>query len=267
MEQINSNTDPELSRDEALDEFDEEDSEELEDRDSILDIMLAMMVVDRSEEQRYLKLDEVKEIVDRLSKLGDEIPDLHEYDMPDLSIDSILANEHVDYVSLDNEISFRMDPDKAIDIINRNSDIIRTILTIDLAMVIGKQAKKFDDDCKKLSNGRVSLVVGDPNLEYLLSTFDNGEEKNEDKLLTDGQVTILEESYCLKRVKLDGASYAIHASFARGRLDEAEVICGLMNQTFLNYLICDVRDLCKDQYGGYEHDAKKPYVYTIRKNQ
>lgn len=237
-----------------------------ENRDSILDIMFAMMVVDNSAEERYLKLDEVKTLVDKLSETGKTKPELHEYDMPDLSVDSILKNKHVDYVSLDNEIAFRMEEDEAKQIIDRNNDVVRIIFALDYALDLKKQIQGFDEDCKKLSNGRVSFVYGDPNLQYLLGSYNNGDEINDDKLLTDGVVTVIEEDSGSKMVSVKGATYSIHASFVRERLDEAEVITNIMNPVFLAYLIFDVRDFCKNQYGAYEQQSSKPYIYKKRKN-
>ena len=75
-----------------------------EERDNLIDVMFAMLVVDKSDKERYLKISEIQDVINKIHLVSNNYPVLHEYDMPDTSVSSIMENEHVDYVSLDDEI-------------------------------------------------------------------------------------------------------------------------------------------------------------------
>ena len=264
------------------------------ERDNVLDVLFAMYTVnfgkkkqieanakaaeeapveespveetDETNGEMFLKISDVRRIVFDLIRAGDKTPELHEYDLPDLNPAVIIQNEHVDYIALDEEIAYRMEEEEAIAIIARNDELVRTISTHEYARYIVEECKAFDKDCKGLTNNIAAFIYAEPNNVYDIGFYDTGGDKAENKLFTDGTVTVLEERYGFKKVKVENATFVINSSFEQGELAHADVICHNVDPSNLDFLIFDVRDFGRGIYDSYESSPEKPYVYTKKMN-
>ena len=228
-------------------------------RDSFLNIMFAMMITDDKFEEQYLNVSDIQELVQKINGVKDKYPYLHEYDMPDLSADSIKKNKHVDYVSLDDEIAFRMGAKEAERIIKRNPELVQMITNF-------AYIDTFNEEVMELTNNRVVFDCHNPNGEYLLGFVDSGTELKENKILTDGIIKIVEQNDFAKRVKVEKATYTIQAAYEDNKLEAAIVKTNIIHPTYLTFLMFEVRDFYKDQLGTYECSKDKPSVLRKRKN-
>jgi hypothetical protein len=228
-------------------------------KDSFLNIMFAMMITDNKYEEKYLKVSDLQDLIEKINSVSDRYPYLHEYDMPDLGADAIKKNRHVDYVSLDNEIAFRMGAKEAEKIIKRNNNLVQMITNF--AFI-----DTFNDDVMNLTGNTVVFDCHNPNTEYLLGYVDSGAELKENKIFTDGDVTILEENDFAKKVKVSNASYVIQSAYEDNRLVAGLVKANYVHPTFLTFLMFEVRDFYRDQLGSYECSKTKPSVLRKRLN-
>ena len=78
------------------------------ERDSVFDVVLALFTINYSCDEngeRFVKISDVRRIIDDLVNEGAKNPEIHDYDMPDLNPSYIIQNDYVDYVALDEEIA------------------------------------------------------------------------------------------------------------------------------------------------------------------
>lgn len=246
------------------------DDVELDDeRDSVFDVVLALYTINYSCDEngeRFVKISDVRRIIDDLVKAGTKDPEIHDYDMPDLNPSFIIQNDYVDYVALDEEIAFRMEEEEAKEIIARNDDLVRAISIHEYARYIVSECKDFDKDCKALTNNIAGFVYAEPNDVYELGFVDAGGEREENRLFTDGKTTVIEERYGFKKVKVENASFVINTGFEQGELAHADVISHIVDPRYLVFLACEVRDLGRRNYDSFVPSTGKPYVYTKKMN-
>ena len=227
-------------------------------KDNLLNIIFALTIKDDSDEEQYLKLDDIEDLISKLVAVGEKYPYIHEYDLPDLSPENIKKNRHVDYIGLDKEVAYHMGLKESRRILKRNENLVNLISNF-------AAAESFSGDVMEFTNNTVIFDCHNPNIEYELGFVNNGQEKKENKLLTDGKINIIEQTENYKKVKIEDATYTIQAAYEDDRLKAAIVKTHFVHPSFLTFLMFEVRDFYKEQFGSYE-ESEKPSVLRKRLN-
>lgn len=236
-------------------------------RDSFINIMFAMMIGDDKKEQQHIKISEIQNMINKIISLRESLKDrekdkysyIKEYDMPDLSINAIKNNKHVENIDLDDDIAFRMGAKEAARIIIRNPELVRLITNF-------AYIDSFNEDLMGLTDNTIVFDCHNPNDEYLLGYVYTGNEQKENKLVTDGIIKIVEQNEFSKKVKVERASYVIFSSYENNALLAAVVKADILHPTFLTFLMFEARDFYMNQLGNYDCSEDKPSVLRKRLN-
>ncbi len=231
-------------------------------RDNLINVVFALIKIcdgDATDEDSQINLDDLEDLVEKINMVSEYYPFISEYDKPDLSIDSIKQNEHVDYVSLNNVIVYNMDRKEAELILERNEDLV--ILITNIANI-----EDFNKNVMDFTNNKVAFECSEPNGEYSLGYIIDAEGRKENKLFTDGTITMLSETDSLKEFRVDNATYAIKSAYVEGDLVSAVIKSKYVSPEFLNFLMFEVRDFYCGLHNNYEESKTKPRVLRKKVN-
>jgi len=124
----------------------------------------------------------------------------------------------------------------------------------------------FNQDVMEYTDNKVVFDCHNPNTKYDLGYIIDTEGKKENKIFTDGDVTVLYEDDSFKSVKVDNATYAIQAAYVNNELVSGELKAMHVSPVFLAFLMFELRDFYRGMHSSYEESNNKPKVLRKKFN-
>ena len=91
--------------------------------DDLVDVLLAMLVNDKYSNYTYYYSD-LCEMVEDVAKFAEQNNLLGDYNLPSMSVEELLKNKHIEFISVNDELDFHMTPREAKKIRERNQELV-----------------------------------------------------------------------------------------------------------------------------------------------
>ena len=232
--------------------------------DDLVDVLLAMLVNDKYSNYTYYYSD-LCEMVEDVAKFAEQNNLLGDYNLPSMSVEELLKNKHIEFISVNDELDFHMTPREAKKIRERNQELVDNMERVFTVKNFNSRLIEINEEFKRIDpeeGDSIAFEQKNSNKKYELGIDKLGVFTEVNKLFTDGVIKSVKSNEDGKTVEIEDSTYCIQTKLTGNKTVAAKVTTGIINPFFYDFLASEVYELRKGNsmsYAVVEDEAPKVY--------